>query len=78
MEEYIFRLQGWRDRFERTLDSRPTSQALDTLSHYLTEFQYGKVDEIEVPGQYSEVSLVLVEYRGVLSVFRIGTTTKTS
>jgi transformation/transcription domain-associated protein len=24
------------------------------LSHYLTEFHYGKFDDIEVPGQYTE------------------------
>jgi hypothetical protein len=28
------------------------------LSHYLTEFQYSKVDEIEVPGQYNEVCIL--------------------
>ncbi len=32
---------------------------MDTLSHYLTEFQYSKVDEIEVPGQYTEVIVCL-------------------
>ncbi|KII95163.1 hypothetical protein PLICRDRAFT_693420 [Plicaturopsis crispa FD-325 SS-3] len=52
--EYIRKLQEWRDRYERFLDSRPRLQPLDTLSHYLTEFQYGKFDEIEVPGQYTE------------------------
>lgn len=25
------------------------------ISHWLTEIQYGKFDEIEVPGQYTEV-----------------------
>ena len=54
--EYIRRLQRWRDRQEKYLDSRPRIQSLDLLSHYLTEFQYGKFDEIEVPGQYTEVS----------------------
>jgi len=53
--EYIQRLQQWRDRYEKALDSRPRIQPLDVLSHYLTEFQYSKVDEIEVPGQYTEV-----------------------
>ncbi|KAK7060621.1 transcription-associated protein 1 [Paramarasmius palmivorus] len=52
--EYIQRLQRWRDKFEALLDSRPRLQNLDSLSHYLTEFQYSKVDEIEVPGQYTE------------------------
>ena len=32
------------------------------LSHYLTEFQYSKVDEIEVPGQYTEVCLAFKSF----------------
>ncbi|KAF8165306.1 hypothetical protein B0H34DRAFT_232712 [Crassisporium funariophilum] len=52
--EYIQRLQQWRDKFETILDARPRLQPLAVLSHYLTEFQYSKVDEIEVPGQYTE------------------------
>ncbi|KAH9045426.1 hypothetical protein EDB85DRAFT_2130014 [Lactarius pseudohatsudake] len=52
--EYIRRLQRWRDRYERNLDSRPRLQPLDLLSHYLTEFQHGKFDDIEIPGQYTE------------------------
>ncbi|KAJ7781199.1 hypothetical protein B0H16DRAFT_1671541 [Mycena metata] len=52
--EYIQKLQQWRTRYEKNLDSKPRIQPLDGLSHYLTEFQYMKVDEIEVPGQYTE------------------------
>ncbi|KAG7096929.1 hypothetical protein E1B28_004330 [Marasmius oreades] len=52
--EYIQRLQRWRNKYEALLDSRPSRPSLDILSHYLTEFQYNKVDEIEVPGQYTE------------------------
>ncbi|KAJ7682762.1 FAT domain-containing protein [Mycena polygramma] len=52
--EYIQKLQQWRTRYEKNLDSKPRIQPLDALSHYLTEFQYLKVDEIEVPGQYTE------------------------
>ncbi|KAG6831589.1 hypothetical protein H0H92_009062 [Tricholoma furcatifolium] len=52
--EYVQKLQQWRDRYESILDARPRFQQLATLSHYLTEFQYSKVDEIEVPGQYTE------------------------
>ncbi|KAF9009027.1 hypothetical protein BDQ17DRAFT_1422200 [Cyathus striatus] len=52
--EYIQRLQQWRERYEKMLDTRPRLQPLAVLSHYLTEFQYSKVDEIEVPGQYTE------------------------
>lgn len=54
-QEYIQRLQQWRDKYGRHLESRPRIQSLDNLSHYLTEFQYGKFDEIEIPGQYTEV-----------------------
>ena len=37
------------------LDARPRVQSLEMLSHYLTEFQYSKFDDIEIPGQYTEV-----------------------
>ncbi|KDQ64542.1 hypothetical protein JAAARDRAFT_28186 [Jaapia argillacea MUCL 33604] len=52
--DYIRQLQRWRDKYEKHLDSRPRTQPLDLLSHYLTEFQYTKFDELEVPGQYTE------------------------
>ncbi|EPT03792.1 hypothetical protein FOMPIDRAFT_150002 [Fomitopsis schrenkii] len=54
LAEFIQRLQRWRNRYERYLDARPRVQSLDMLSHHLLEFQYGKWDEIEVPGQYTE------------------------
>jgi len=63
--EYMRKLQQWRDRYETLLDQRPRWQSLELLSHYLTEFEYNKVDEIEVPGQYTEVFihfLVLILY----------------
>ncbi|PCH41022.1 hypothetical protein WOLCODRAFT_151061 [Wolfiporia cocos MD-104 SS10] len=52
--EYIQRLQQWREKHERLLDARPRIMSLDALSHWLIDFQYGKFDEIEVPGQYTE------------------------
>jgi len=52
--EYLRRLQNWRDRHERLLDSKPREQSLDLLSHYLVDFQYTRFDDIEVPGQYLE------------------------
>ncbi|TEB09323.1 hypothetical protein FA13DRAFT_1806650 [Coprinellus micaceus] len=52
--QYLTRLQTWREKFEKQIDARPQFQPLAMLSHYLTEFQYSKVDEIEVPGQYNE------------------------
>ncbi|KIY71478.1 hypothetical protein CYLTODRAFT_487243 [Cylindrobasidium torrendii FP15055 ss-10] len=54
LSQYIATLQDWRNKCERWLDGRPKAVALDTANHYLTEFQYGKIDEIEVPGQYTE------------------------
>ena len=55
LREHITKLQKWRDRYERILDARPRFQPLDLLSHWLVEFQHGKWDDIEVPGQYLEV-----------------------
>ncbi|KAJ3964888.1 hypothetical protein EV361DRAFT_975506 [Lentinula raphanica] len=52
--EYIQWLQQWQDKYEVLLDSRPWVQSLNSLSHYLTEFQYSKVDELDVPGQYTK------------------------
>lgn len=57
LQEYLRRLQQWRDKYEKSLDSRPRTQSLDLLSHFLTDFQWNKFDEIEVPGQYTEVRL---------------------
>ena len=55
LAEYVSRLQHWRDRYERYLDARPRVQSLDLISHWLMEFQFVKLDEIDVPGQYLEV-----------------------
>jgi len=57
--EYLRRLQNWRDRHERLLDSKPREQSLDLLSHYLVDFQYTRFDDIEVPGQYLEVRNII-------------------
>lgn len=55
--DYIRKLQQWRQKFEAVLDARPRLKPLALLSHYLTEFQYSKIFEIEIPGQYTEVRL---------------------
>ena len=57
LPEYCTRLQRWRDKYEKYLDSRPREQTLDTVSHYLIEYPHGKYDDIEIPGQYTEVRL---------------------
>ena len=56
LPEYCVRLQRWRDKYEKYLDSRPRVQTLDTVSHYLIDYPHSKYDDIEIPGQYTEVS----------------------
>ena len=56
LREYIKRLQMWRDRYEKTLDSSPRLQPLDQASCWLQEFHHTKFDDVEVPGQYVQVS----------------------
>jgi transformation/transcription domain-associated protein len=58
LREYIRRMMQWRDKYENILDSRPRFQSLDTVSKWLIEFQHGKFDEVEVPGQYLEVRVL--------------------
>ena len=55
LSEYCARLQRWRDKYEKYLDSRPRVQTLDTVSHYLIDYPHSKYDDIEIPGQYTEV-----------------------
>ncbi|KAL8711708.1 MAG: hypothetical protein Q9220_003879 [cf. Caloplaca sp. 1 TL-2023] len=52
MFEYIHKLRKWRDKFEEKLDRRPAHQSLESFSPHLSEFRFGKFDEVEVPGQY--------------------------
>jgi phosphatidylinositol kinase/protein kinase (PI-3 family) len=56
LKTYVTRLQRWRDRYEAILDRKAKRQNLENTSHWLVEFQYYKFDEIEVPGQYLQVS----------------------
>jgi transformation/transcription domain-associated protein len=53
----------WRDQLETVLDNRPKDRQLEYFSHYLSEFEYSKFDEVEVPGQYALVSLELLKIR---------------
>lgn len=57
MQQYLRKLQVWRNRYEAHLELRPKKQPLDLLSHWLVEFQHAKFDEIEIPGQYLEVGV---------------------
>ena len=50
-------MQIWRDKYEKLLDARPRTLPLEFISHWLTQFQYGKFHDIEMPGQYTQVFL---------------------
>lgn len=52
---YLARLRKWRDRIEEILDRRPGTMNLEALSPHLSEFHYQKFEDVEVPGQYSEL-----------------------
>jgi transformation/transcription domain-associated protein len=52
LQQYVAKLRRWRDKFEVILDRRKPTQQLEQVSAYLSEFQYQKFDEVEVPGQY--------------------------
>lgn len=56
LREYLQRLREWRDRYETLLNKKAKRANLESVSHWLVEFQYQKFDEIEVPGQYLKVS----------------------
>lgn len=52
LREYIKKLQSWRDRYERMLDSRTRLQPLDQGGCNLIEFHQNRFEDVEVPGQY--------------------------
>jgi transformation/transcription domain-associated protein len=52
LPEYLRRLRHWKDAFGIILAERPTNQPLESYSHYLTEFEHQRFDDVEVPGQY--------------------------
>lgn len=57
LKEYVERLMAWRDRYEGVLALRPSIQPLDLISHWLAEFHHLTYDDVEIPGQYLEVSI---------------------
>ena len=59
MLEFIERLRSWRDRYETVLKRTANLGQLANSSHWLVEFQYQKFDEIEMFGQYHQVSFEL-------------------
>lgn len=52
MRQYVHKLQLWRDRYEKALEERPRGFSIEYINAYLAAFQYSKLHEIEVPGQY--------------------------
>jgi transformation/transcription domain-associated protein len=58
---YIDKLRRWRDRFEEKLDQRAPFQNLESISPHLSEFRFQKFDDVEVPGQYLQVVLPLID-----------------
>ena len=55
--QYLTKLQHWREKFEKSIDSAPAFKSLAAISSDLAEFQYTKADEIEIPGQYLQVRI---------------------
>ena len=54
MDEYIYKLRRWRNKFEEKLDRRTTKVSLEAFSPHLSEFRYQRFDDVEIPGQYLE------------------------
>jgi len=52
LKTYVRNLRKWRDHFEEMLDQRPQRMYLEQFSPWLSDFQFQKFDEVEVPGQY--------------------------
>jgi phosphatidylinositol kinase/protein kinase (PI-3 family) len=55
LKTYVRNLRKWRDHFEAMLDQRPQKMYLEQFSPWLSDFQFQKFDEVEVPGQYLQV-----------------------
>jgi transformation/transcription domain-associated protein len=55
LKTYVRNLRKWRDHFEAMLDQRPQRMYLEQFSPWLSDFQFQKFDEVEVPGQYLQV-----------------------
>lgn len=55
LETYVQRLRKWRNRFEKRLDVRPQRVNMEAVSPALSEFQYQKFEDVEIPGQNMEL-----------------------
>jgi len=56
LKEYISKVTEWKERLENLLDKRPRYKSLETWSHWLTEYQLNKLEEVVMPGSWAEVS----------------------
>lgn len=56
---YVQRLMKWRDSYEKGLDARPRIQLVDQGGCNLIDFHLTKFDDVEIPGQYVHVSLII-------------------
>ncbi|ODV88694.1 hypothetical protein CANCADRAFT_52791 [Tortispora caseinolytica NRRL Y-17796] len=56
LKAYVAKMRKWRDRWEERLDSRRSSVSLESLSPHLCEFHYQKFEEIDIPGQYLQLT----------------------
>ena len=51
-------LRRWRARLEDVVNALPSSVSIDTLSRYLSEFEFQRYDDVEIPGQYLTVPMI--------------------
>jgi len=78
LQQYVQKLQQWRNRYDSVLDRKVRRQHLDSISHWLVEFQYHKFDEIDVPGQYlkhednSQSFVRIGHFQGKIDAYRAG------
>lgn len=54
--QILERLFYWRAKLDPSLKRHPKQLVLDGLSRFLAEFEYHRYDEIDVPGQYLQVT----------------------
>lgn len=52
LEQLVIKFHDWKIRLENVLDNRSTKLHLEHFSHYLVEFEHQRFDDVEMPGQY--------------------------
>ena len=56
ISQIIFKLGEWRARLQENLALLPKTIQLENYSRYLVEFEYQKYEDVEIPGQYLNLS----------------------